>query len=233
MMLGTLNDASNHLHPILQRAGAVIFDMDGVLADTEPAHVQTLRAVLAQHGVALSEAECVALMGLTAEATWQWVMAHHTFSGTPGQLTQEYESILLAALSGGVVAVRGALELVTILGHEGLPLALASSSRGAVVKVVLAGLGLTDAFSTVVCGDDVRQSKPDPTIFLEAARGLGIAAAACVVIEDSLNGMQAGRLAGMTVVGLLSHYTVGVTLPGDLVVESLTDLIDAPDVRSS
>jgi sugar-phosphatase len=96
------------------------------------------------------------------------------------------------------------------------------------VEVVLGAIALGDGFSAVVCGDDVPESKPHPAIFLEAARRLGVAASACAVIEDSPAGMRAGRRAGMTVVGLRSRYTLGLSLPADLLVDSLAELMGSP-----
>lgn len=223
----------HRLNPILELAGAVIFDMDGVLADTEPVYEQALGVVLARRGAAVSATEYAALVGVTNEATWRWVVERFGLADAPEELLDESESVLMPALSGGLVAAPGVIELVTMLRARGVPLALGSSARRPVVEAVLAGLGLADAFSAVVSGDDVRQGKPDPAIFLEAARRLGVAASACVVIEDSLPGMRAGRFAGMSVVGVRSRYTLGLELPADLVVESLTELLCPSDMPSN
>lgn len=223
----------HRLNPILELAGAVIFDMDGVLADTEPVYEQALGVVLARRGAAVSATEYAALVGVTNEATWQWVVERFGLADAPEELLDESESVLMPALSGGLVAAPGVIVLVTMLRARGVPLALGSSARRPVVEAVLAGLGLADAFSAVVSGDDVRQGKPDPAIFLEAAGRLGVAASACVVIEDSLPGMRAGRFAGMSVVGVRSRYTLGLELPADLVVESLTELLCPSDMPSN
>ena len=219
-----------HIHPILERSGAVIFDMDGVLADTEPLHVQTTQALVARRGVTLRPDECVTFIGMTSAETWRHLVERFGFTDAPDELTAEYESILIPALVTGAVANPGAIELVVALTERMVPLALASSSTRHVVQAVLGAIKLNGAFSAVVCGEDVQESKPNPAIFWEAANRLGVKAQACSVIEDSLYGMQAGRRAGMRVVGLRTRYTLGVSLPADLVVESLTELMRTPDV---
>jgi HAD superfamily hydrolase (TIGR01509 family) len=223
-----LVDVLRDVHPVLARASAVIFDMDGVLADTEPIHEQTTQALVARRGVALSSAEYASFTGVTIAETWRLLAERFEFRESLKALTSEYEFMLIQALLEGLVAAPGAIKLVTALRENGVPLALASSSTRRVVDVVLGAIGLGNGFSAVVCGDDVRESKPHPEIFWEAARRLGIAASACVVIEDSLAGIRAGRRAGMTVVGLRSRYTLGFSLPADLVVDSLTELMGAP-----
>lgn len=199
--------------------------MDGVLVDTEPLHEQALQAVLAERGVALSSEEYAALLGLTDEATFRWVVSHFSLPDKLVPLIREYEDVLMPALGVAVVPASGALELVTMLCEQRIPLALASSSSGRAVEAVLAGVGLTGAFSAIVCGGDVREGKPDPAIFIMAADRLSLAAHACVVIEDSPNGMAAGRLAGMTVVGVRTRYTKGLALSADLLVNSLGELV--------
>jgi HAD superfamily hydrolase (TIGR01509 family) len=221
------------LNPILERASAVIFDMDGVLADTEPVYEQALGVVLARRNAAVSSTEYAALVGLTNEATWRWVVERFGLAESPEQLFAESEPVLMRALSGGIVAAPGAIELVRTLHSRGIPQALGSSATRHAVETVLTGLGLADAFSAVVSGDDVRQGKPDPAIFLEAARRLGVATSATVVIEDSLPGLRAGRLAGMTTVGVRSRYTANVELPADLIVESLTELLHPREISPS
>jgi HAD superfamily hydrolase (TIGR01509 family) len=220
-----------HLNPILQPASAVIFDMDGVLADTEPVYERALGVVLAERGAAVSAAEYAALVGMSSEATWRWVVDRFGLPDAPGELL-EYESVLIPALLHGLVAAPGVTELITMLRTQSVPLALGSSARRPLVEAVLTRIGLADSFSAVVSGDDARHGKPHPAIFLEAAHRLGVAASACVVIEDSLPGMRAGRSAGMTVVGVRSRYTLGLELPADLIVESLTELLCPSDMPS-
>ena len=220
-----LEDLLQDVHPVLARAGAVIFDMDGVLADTEPIHEVTTQALVARRGGALSSSDYAAFTGVTIAETWRLLAERFGFTDSLAGLTAEYESILIRGLREGLVAAPGAIKLVTTLRQGGVPVALASSSTRRVVDAVLSAIALGIGFSAVVCGDDVCESKPHPEIFFEAARRLGITASACVIIEDSLAGMRAGRRAGMTVVGLQSRYTLGFSLPADLVVDSLTDLM--------
>ena len=126
----------------------------------------------------------------------------------------------------GAPLIDGAIEAIRRIAAD-LPVAIASSSHAEVIAEALAATGLDDVFTVVVSSDEVAHGKPAPDVYLEAARRLGIAPAACLVVEDSYNGVRAGKAAGMFVV-LVPNRSVppapGTSEIADLVLERLADL---------
>jgi HAD superfamily hydrolase (TIGR01509 family) len=126
----------------------------------------------------------------------------------------------------GAPLIDGAVEAVQRIA-AGWPVAVASSAHPDVIAAALAATGLQDVFRVVVSSDEVDHGKPAPDVYLATAQRLGVAPAACLVVEDSLNGIRAGKAAGMTVV-LVPNASVppppGAAQLADLVVERLADL---------
>jgi HAD superfamily hydrolase (TIGR01509 family) len=209
----------------MRPAQAVIFDMDGVLLDSEPLHFACLNRMLADDGVVVDEEENQAYIGGTQEATFQGVIQRHGLSGSLASYLAHYNAVVLEALAGPLEPAPGAVELVLSLRAADVPLALASSSDRRWIDATLRGLGLADAFPVIASGDEITRSKPAPDIFLLAAERLGVPPADCVAIEDSPNGLRAARAAGMAVVAVRTPYTAGLVLPdADVEVPSLTEL---------
>ncbi len=203
---------------------AVIFDMDGVLVDTEPRHFAALNAVLASEGYRLAPEDNRLFLGLTLERTWDLVIERFGLTGSRRDYHDRYDRAVLAELEQPLDPAPGVRQLLAATRAAGLALALASSSRRAWVTATLRSLGLADCFPVIVAGDEVTAGKPDPEIFLTAARRLGIPPEHCLVIEDSPAGIEAARRAGMPVVAVRTSLTEGLDLPADRVVDDLTEL---------
>lgn len=203
----------------------VIFDMDGVLIDSEPLHFAVLAEVLGRVGHVYSRAENERFIGTTSAAMFSALIAQYRLPGTVRDYEQRYDEALLQVLQQPHAPAPGVAALLRRLRTLGRPVAVASSSRRLWVDATLRSLGLADAFAVMVTGDDVERGKPDPAIYLLAARRLGVAADRCVAIEDSPNGVQSARAAGMTVIGVRTEYTAHLRLDGVArTVDSLADL---------
>jgi beta-phosphoglucomutase len=203
----------------------VIFDMDGVLIDSEPLHQQALAKVLAANGHAITDEEYSGLVGRSQAAAWDWVTTRFGLDGTLADHIAAYEAGVLELLAGKLTPEPGALELIERFRVSGWKVALASSSSAAWIAATLQGLGLDSAFDVVVSGSEVQRGKPDPEIFLLAAHRLRIPPVSVLVIEDSLHGVEAARRAGMSVVAVRTRYNVGQSIPADRIVDSLHDLV--------
>lgn len=217
-----------HLAQLAPRQGgpdAVVFDMDGVLADTEPVQQAALGVFLSRRGRHLPSEEYGRLVGLANDRAWAWIADRVDLPHDTAAYRTECEAILLPLIAERLRPDPAAVELVHRLRDRGYPLGLASSSYRAVVDAVLAVIGLSAAFRATVSGDEVTTGKPDPEIYRLAAARLAVDPRKCAAIEDSPHGMQAARAAGMWVVGLTTRYTRGLLLPADLVVESLGELL--------
>ncbi len=179
---------------------AVIFDCDGVIADTEPLHLRAFNQVLGLRGITLSGGEYAArYLGFDDRGVFAAVLGAHGRTVAPeevAELIAEKARCLRGILEAEVRIYDGVVELVRTLA--GIPLAVASGALRAEVEIVLARAAIREAFATVVAAEDVRAGKPDPEGFLIARaaleRGVGtLAPASCLVVEDSRAGIEAAR----------------------------------------
>ena len=197
--------------------------MDGVLLDSEPLHHVVLNAVLAREGQTLPFEQYHAYIGTTLEYTWTDVIQRLNLTGPLAAYIAAYDAGILESYRLHSLLSPGVTELLDLLSGRGLRLAVASSSRTDWVETALVTLGIRDRFELIVSGDMVRQSKPDPEIYLLAASRLGVPPERCLAVEDAPKGVQSAHAAGMTVVGVRTAYTADITLTGAaLVLDSLT-----------
>lgn len=192
----------------------VVFDMDGVLLDSEPLHHQVVNALLAEEGAALALDEYLAYVGTTLEDTWSDLVARFNLQRTFAYYRDRYDEEILKVYRTRAELLPGAAWLVGELQSRGKRLAVASSSRTAWVETCLAGVGLRERFEVVVTGDMVDHGKPDPEIYLLAAARLGLAPARCLAIEDAPKGVESAVQAGMLVVAVETPYTAKLDTPG-------------------
>jgi len=185
---------------------AVIFDVDGVLTDSEPLHLAALNEVLSPQGVQLSEEENREYLGLDEVRFWELVIPRFNLKGEAAALITARMEKAVQMIRNGIVSLPGVPECITGLIMRGIPLACASSSPEVVVEAILDELGLRGSFQAVCCGDQVAHGKPDPTLFLEAAKALDMSPESCMAVEDSLNGITAARRAGMFTIAVRNQY---------------------------
>lgn len=182
--------------------GAVIFDMDGVLVNSEPLHERAFRETLAElgypDGAGLNFQDYV---GRSDHELWEDFARIHRPPVPVAALMARKRERLLRLLASEQPWYPGALWLVRTL-HGRWPLGLASGSERPVIDAVLEGTGLRSCFQAILSGAEVPRGKPAPDIFLRTARFLGVAPERCWVIEDSLPGIAAARAAGMFVIAV-------------------------------
>ncbi len=205
-------------------ARALVFDLDGVLVDSEPVHHRAARRLVAPRP--LSEDDYARFTGLAIAPFMEWVRAHYGLEDSVEELIGRYAALVTAELrSGDIEPLDGASELIAAARAAGWAVGLASQSIAEWVHATLEGCGLADAFDIAVSGDDIERAKPEPDIFLLAAERLGVAPAACVAIEDSPAGVRSAASAGMFVVQSRQASTAAPPQPAaHLVVASLREL---------
>jgi HAD superfamily hydrolase (TIGR01509 family) len=204
---------------------AVIFDMDGVIVDSEPHYFQIDGQVFREMGIAVSESEWHSFVGITAERMWSLIRERHRLREPLEELIERDRARRISYFSAlpGLVPIEGIPALLESLKSAGIRIALASSSPAELIGIILTRLGLAAFFEHAIDGDSVAAGKPAPDIFLRAAAMLQVDPGECLVIEDSMNGVRAAAAAGMKCVGF--RGTGGQSLLGaDLLVDGFTAL---------
>ncbi len=187
----------------------VLFDLDGVLLDTERLYTEATQAVVGRFGKRFTWEIKRSAMGRDAHASARWILESLAVPLTAEEFLAERGPIL-EALVARCQAMAGAEAFVRLLGTRGIPMAVATSSDRDLYELKVRAHPWFDLFGAVVCGDDPRVTakKPAPDIFLTAARDLKAAPERCLVFEDSLAGVEAALAAGMRVVALLDPLAV-------------------------
>ena len=205
-----------------QGGTAVLFDMDGLLVDSEPLWLEAETAVMARLGAGWTEADQARLLGGSLDRTVRFLLAKATRPAPPQQVAEWLMSgVADLVRANGVVVQPGARELLAEVEAAGLPHALVTGSQRRFADVVLASTGMR--FDVLVCGDDVSATKPDPEPYLLAAKLLGVDPGCCFALEDSPNGVASAQDAGCSVFAVPSLIPIEPA-PGRTVVRSLLEL---------
>jgi HAD superfamily hydrolase (TIGR01509 family) len=183
---------------------AVIFDMDGVLIDSEPAWEEARKSLFSEHGLVYPPETTQALMGMNSRE-WSLYLHGHGVPLPAEQIVDEVLRRLAASLEQDLHLMPGAERIVRALAAR-WPLAIGSSADRAIIELALDLGHLRDAFSVVVSSTEVPRGKPAPDTYLEAAKLLGVEPGACAVVEDSANGIRSGRAAGMRVIAIPNQH---------------------------
>ena len=206
---------------------AVLFDMDGLLVDSEPLWLEAETAVMARLGADWTEADQVQLLGGSLDRTVRYLLARATRPAPPEVVAEWLMSSVTERVRDHGVALRpGARELLAEVEAAGLPHALVTGSERGFMDAVLARTGLR--FDALVCANDVSVTKPDPEPYLLAAKLLDTDPARCVALEDSPNGIASAEAAGCRVIAVPSLVPIDPA-PGRTVVRSLAELTATPE----
>jgi HAD superfamily hydrolase (TIGR01509 family) len=209
------------------RIVAVVFDMDGVLVDTEHLWDEVREELTNEWGGRYTPEAQEAMMGMSSH---EWSRYLHEVVGlrqTPETINEEVVRRMLARYEVELPVVPGAVDAVLRLRGAGLRLAVASSSNRELIEAVLRRLELADRFDVTVSSEEVERGKPAPDVYLEASRRLEVPASRCAAIEDSASGIRAARDAGMRVVAYPNrHYppSADVLASADAIVATLDEL---------
>jgi len=204
-----------------RRPAAVIFDMDGLLLDTEPLAARAWAEAAAALGVDFDDALAIAMIGRNfpdcAALVRERYGARYPVDALCDRWHAAYEGIVARE---GLQVKPGAIELIEWLERQAIPRAVATSTRRERARAKLVHTALLPRFRDIVGGDEVARGKPEPDIYVEAARRLGVRAAECVALEDSAPGVRAALAAGMTPIMVPDMHPP----PGDLLVLELVVL---------
>lgn len=181
---------------------AFIFDMDGVLIDSQPIHYDADIAMMAHFGVQVTRKQIEQYAGMTNPMRFPiYKEVFHISANLEDMLSYRADIVRKLFLESHAHAIRGSKELLEQIKKAGYAIGLASSTDHALIEWILKTIGLISYFDVIVSGEEVPQGKPAPDVYLEAAHQLGVCAQDCFVIEDSTNGLHAAKAAGMWVLG--------------------------------
>lgn len=189
---------------------AVIFDMDGVIIDSEPIHAVVAIETLKQNGAKFSTGMNTLdrFAGMAISAVFSILKAEHQIKASVEELVACHEAgILKYVKETAEDPIQGILPLLESLKGKNIPVAIASSSTKKMIQSVVDKLKLTDYFQQLVSGEEVSRGKPYPDVYLATASRLGVAPERCLVIEDSKNGTIAAKDAGMFCIGFRNPNT--------------------------
>ncbi|SFT83878.1 haloacid dehalogenase superfamily, subfamily IA, variant 3 with third motif having DD or ED/haloacid dehalogenase superfamily, subfamily IA, variant 1 with third motif having Dx(3-4)D or Dx(3-4)E [Selenomonas sp. GACV-9] len=209
------------------KAGAFIFDMDGVIIDSEPIHSRVKMDTFHHFGLEFNEADLIHYMGRTSGVIFGEVIAKAGRTDiTPEQLTDyKHHHYLEVLRSGTIEPVKGTVELIRGLHEAGIPLALATSSWQVVMETVLDQFGIRQYFQSVLSGGELPKSKPDPAIYRISAERLGVEPGRCYVLEDTENGIQAAKAAGMYCIAFRNPHSGAQDLSlADRIVDDISEI---------
>jgi len=185
---------------VTRRIAAVIFDLDGVLVDTEIWWDEVRQAFAAAHGRSWTVEDRAQVMGANSRQWSRTMRERLNLDGSAEEIERDVVGAMVSRWrTDPSPLIAGADDVVRRLAAE-YPLAVASSAHRDVIDASLAFTALRSFFRVVVSSDEVAHGKPAPDVYLEAARRLDVQPGQCIVVEDSLNGVLSGRAAGMTVV---------------------------------
>jgi beta-phosphoglucomutase family hydrolase len=183
---------------------AVIFDLDGTLADTMPVHYRAWAETTVRYGIHFPEERFYALGGVPTEKIARMLVLEQGLAVDPARVAEEKESAFLARYHE-ISAIEPVVAIARQRRAEG-PVAIASGGSRILVERTLRHLALYDWFAVIVTAEDTTRHKPEPDVFLEAARRLGVAPEDCTVYEDTDLGLEAARRAGMQGVDVRPLY---------------------------
>ena len=187
----------------------VIFDMDGVLVDTEPLHFQVWKQIFAERGLEIDHEHYKDCIGSTNQFLLELILKNYgrDFRNDPSIFVRFTEIKDQYVEENGFPRIEGAAEAVLELHRKGIKMAVASSSPIRYIHLAMENLGIKSCFSVLQSGEQVKNPKPAPDTFLAAAQSLGASPEECVVVEDSTKGTQAARAAGMYCIGFANPHS--------------------------
>ena len=187
---------------------AVLFDMDGVVIDNLPYHVDAWLLYCERHGIHLTrEIFYKDLNGLNSKDTFEWLLKREINREEIIEMEEEKEEIYRGFYKPFLSPAPGLMDFLALLKANGIKTALGTSAGPGNIDFILDGLGIRAEFDAVIGGAEVTKGKPDPEIYIRAAGLVHVSPEDCWVIEDSLQGIEAGLSAGMKVVGMTTSHS--------------------------
>lgn len=203
---------------------AVIFDMDGVIINSEPLHHKVEREIVEELGGKLSDEEVASFVGTTDYNMWSKIKKKFNFKLSVEELIEMKKERFMKEIDE-IQLVPNFIDFMLSLYKKGYLMAIASSNNRKIVDTIVNKFQLYKYMKFIISGEEVKRSKPDPEIFLTAAKKMNVTPSDCIVIEDATNGVKAAKAAGMKCIGLKNTDTGKQDLSeADLIIENFNEL---------
>ena len=203
------------------RFEAVLWDLDGVIADTKVYHFRAWQELFGRKGLDFTEEQFRDYFGRRNDTIIREILGDDMSQDELNTIIDEKEGYFRRNIANRIEALPGALELIRALREGKIKTALASSSDPNNLRLVIQGLGIEDCFQAIAYGKEVTEGKPSPEVFLLAAKRLGVSPPNCVVIEDAVAGVAGAKRAGMKCVAVANSHPAVSLWEADIVVDSL------------
>lgn len=203
------------------KSKAVIWDMDGVIADTALFHLEAWQEAFRKRGVNFTREDFERSFGQRNDAIIRDALGEGVSQIEMDVISLEKEAGFRRRIAQNLRPLPGAISLIKLLAGHGFRLALASSAPKENIQLIIRGLGIKRCFQSIVSAEDVTEGKPNPQVFLLAAQKLGVEPKDCVVIEDAIAGVAAAGRAGMRCLAVTNTHPRESLAEADLVVDTL------------
>jgi len=204
--------------------GAVIWDMDGVIANTAPFHFSAWQEIFGKRGVKFTERDFRHSFGRRNDTIIRNTLGEQIAQDEIEAIAREKEATFRRIIGQKIKPIPGAVALLQSLKQNGVKMAIASSTPIENIRLITGSLGIANCFQAIVTGHDVTEGKPSPQVFLMAAQKLGVKPENCVVIEDAVAGVTAAKRAGMHCVAVTSTHSRQSLKGADLIVKTLEEI---------
>ena len=204
--------------------GAVIWDMDGVIANTAPFHLRAWQEIFGKRGVKFTERDFRHSFGRRNDTIIRNTLGEQIAQDEIEAIAREKEVTFRRIIGQKIKPIPGAVALLQSLKQNGVKMAIASSTPIENIRLITGSLGIANCFQAIVTGHDVTEGKPSPQVFLMAAQKLGVKPENCVVIEDAVAGVTAAKRAGMHCVAVTTTHSKQSLKGADLIVKTLEEI---------
>jgi len=200
---------------------AVLWDLDGVIADTGTYHCRAWQDVFQRRGVNFTEEDFKRYFGQRNDTIIRSTLGRNVSPEEFDTIAAEKEENYRRRVAGNIKPLPGAAELIRALREHGVKMAIASSAPMENIQLIIRGLGIDDCFQAIVWGREVAEGKPSPEVFMLAATKLGVEPRDCVVIEDAVAGVAAAKRAAMKCLAVTNSHSRNSLQEADLIVDTL------------
>ena len=202
---------------------AILFDFDGVVANSEPSYGEVIRKMFKKHNVSLKSSDWAEFRGLSRDVFFNIVLEKYIFNTNRELLEEEFNQALLIEMKDTIIYIPGFLEFYNLVNKH-FSTALVTSTSSDLMNWIFKNTKIVNNFYPVITADNVNNTKPHPEPYLKAAKILNIPISNCIVIEDSVNGVKSAKKSGAKVIGITTGFSSSKLQSADLIIDFYNEL---------